>query len=255
MRSLLLRLIPMTALMAGPAVGFAQVVVQYHDIHPIPAAYGGGLCEDEGVHEHDYVPVDVEYYQISDEVYYWVGDPGDEDFEYELYWYDHHHPVPVVWGGGYCYIVGAHRHWWEPHIHFSHHYVLVSGRYAYRGPWGKRYRPRRALRPHHYHRASHKGPHAHHHKHKHPHARAKHAAKSRPGASKPGRVRPVRVRRSPRRSTAKRPYYNTRIERRPTRTWRKRTVTRPRPGWRSNRRSPVRSRPVQHRNRPRRSRR
>ncbi len=124
----------------------AQHYVYYHQYHPIPEAFGGGFCEDEEVHPHEYAPVDLDYYQVVDGVYYYIGDAPEDVFEEEeIVWYEDHHPVPVFWGGGFCYIIGPHTHWWRPHAHV--HYHVSGGHYHYRGPWGKRYRPSRRIKP------------------------------------------------------------------------------------------------------------
>ena len=201
-------------------------LVHYHGIHPIPEAYGGGICDIQETHAHEYVPVDLDYYQVQDGVYYWIGDPGDEVEIVELYWYEYHHPVPLLWGGGYCYIVGPHRHWWSPHAHFRTYYVVRNGRYLYRGPWGKRYRKARRLEAKTY--GAKKGHHfdGHpHHKGAGPHAQKQ---KSGSGARKVGTGRPgahnARWRHNPRRygtpGASRRPHYNTRIERRQQPGWR-----------------------------------
>ncbi len=139
------RVIPVLAvLLLAPATASAEHFVYYHDYHPIPEAFGGGYCDVEDVHPHEYVPVELDYFQVQDGVYYYIGDPGDDGFE-ELYWYEDHHPVPTHWGGGICYLWGPHRHWWRPHVHV--HYQLLNGRWIYRGRWGKRYRASRRIKP------------------------------------------------------------------------------------------------------------
>ena len=110
--------------------------VDYYGYHPIPEAYDGGFCESEELHHHEYLPVELELYNVVEGVYYFIGDPSVYGYEEALVWYYYHHPVPLYWGAGYCYIVGPHRHWWRP---WGSHFHLVNGHYHYRGPWGSHY--------------------------------------------------------------------------------------------------------------------
>ena len=131
-------------------IAMADHKVMYHAYHPIPQAYGDGFCYAKETHAHEYAPVDLEQYNVIDGVYHFIGDPTwyeyDETIVEELVWYEYHHPVPTLWGGGYCYIWGPHRHWWRPHHHrHHHHYVVVNHRHVYKGPWGKTYRPKKRI--------------------------------------------------------------------------------------------------------------
>jgi hypothetical protein len=134
----------------APVSAFAhddeEIWIDYFGYHPIPEAYGGGFCEREDRHQHEFAPVEIEFYNVVDGVYYFVGDPSAYGYEDELYWYQYHHPVPTYWGGGYCYLVGPHRHWWVP---WGGYFVLTNGYYHYRGPWGPRYHKHRHSYHHH----------------------------------------------------------------------------------------------------------
>jgi len=164
-----------------PSQASAQHYVYYHAYHPVPGAFGGGVCDAEEVHPHEYVPVELDYYALKEGIYYYLGDPGDEVVE-EIYWYEDHHPVPMHWGGGICYLVGPHRHWWAPHASYAPHYVVLNGRYVYRGSYGPRYQPHRRIHPH-----------AHRHRHR-PSTRpgaAPEARRARPGDARGGELTPA----------------------------------------------------------------
>lgn len=120
----------------------AQHYVYYHQYHPVPEAFDGGFCEAEGVHPHSYAPVDIDYYVVTDGIHYFIGEPPVDVFE-EVHLYQHHHPVPTLWGGGICYMVGPHRHWWAPGAHYHHR----QGHWHYQGAWPRHYRPRRTIVP------------------------------------------------------------------------------------------------------------
>lgn len=220
----------------GPLGAAAQHYVYYHGLHPIPEAFGGEYCDTEEVHPHEYVPVEVDYFTLQDGVYYFIGDPGEE-VEVQLYWYDYHHPVPVLWGGGLCYIVGPHRHWWRPHV--AVHYHSVNGRYVYRGPWPRHYRAGRRVKPMHHHaNAKH-----HHHSKAHP-AKTGHPGKTKQqparAPSRPARAHPAR------RTPQKRPA-RAGTTRRPT------PKAAPRPHYRVPRANPTNTRaPTQRRATPQR---
>jgi hypothetical protein len=145
LRTILVILISVLFVPAAALADSDQYWIDYYGYHPIPEAYNGGFCERDDLHQHEYAPVEVELYNVADGVYYFVGDPSVYGYVVNLYWYEYHHPVPTYWGGGYCYLVGAHRHWWEP---WSTHFVLLNGHYHYRGPWGPYYR--RHHRVHHH---------------------------------------------------------------------------------------------------------
>lgn len=96
----------------------------YNGGHPIPDEYGGGWCIEEGAHAHPYLPAAEEQYVATNGGYSFRTDLTEWSYEYD-------HPVPEVYGGGWCTIVEVHHHhyrpwityWWNPERHV---YVYVN---------------------------------------------------------------------------------------------------------------------------------
>lgn len=123
----------------------AETYVYYYDSHPIPDAFGGGFCYEEGAHYHVYAPVDLDFYSYHDGYYVFTGDPWFYGYSGDLYWYYDAHPVSLYWGVDVCYIVGPHRHWYTPHHNHSSWY-RTGGYYYYRGDFPRHYRASRHVR-------------------------------------------------------------------------------------------------------------
>src|SRR5262249_23814983 len=110
----------------------------YYGAHPDGE---GGWDATEGGHTHEYAPFDSYLFTQENGYYYFIGDPGD--FGYagnDLYPYFGPHPVALVYGGGYCYYPGAHRHRFAPWTKF---FVNSNGWLVYHGPvspWFNQYR-------------------------------------------------------------------------------------------------------------------
>jgi hypothetical protein len=105
--------------------------------HPIPYQYGNGYCYIEGAHSHEYAPFDQYLFREQQGYYYFVGDPMDFGYNRATYWFNGNHPIPGLYGGGYCYISWAHRHHYSPAglVGFSY----VGGYYSYSGIWPSDY--------------------------------------------------------------------------------------------------------------------
>jgi hypothetical protein len=102
----------------------------------------GGWDPTEGPHAHDAPPFDPYLFTQENGYYYFIGDPVD--FGYggnDVYGYYGGHPIALVYGGGYCYYGGYHRHRFAPHGRF----VSNNGWAVWNGPvspWAGRYRER-----------------------------------------------------------------------------------------------------------------
>lgn len=111
----------------------------YAGIHPIPYDVGVGFCHTQTVHFHPYQPFDVNLFHQVNGYYYFVGDPYDFGYNQSLFWYRGHHPVPVEFGDGFCYMTWPHRHHYAPTPMFRGRFHLVGGHYVYIGPWAPAY--------------------------------------------------------------------------------------------------------------------
>jgi hypothetical protein len=100
----------------------------YGGPHPAP---GGGWEAVPNPHVHNYAPFDLRLFSYRDGCYYFIGDPRDFGYTGETYSYYGAHPVADVYGGGWCFMIGAHYHWWRP---WSPYFTVV-------GPWNYWYGP------------------------------------------------------------------------------------------------------------------
>ena len=68
----------------------------------------------QGAHSHTYPPFDLRLFTFKDGCYYFIGDPKDFGYQGQTYSYYGAHPVLDHYGGGWCFMVGGHAHWWRP---------------------------------------------------------------------------------------------------------------------------------------------
>lgn len=101
--------------------------------HPIPYNVGSGYCYEGGAHFHYYPPFDQYLFRESGGWFYFVGDPGDFGYASQMWGYRGHHPIPLAYGGGYCFIDWPHRHHYPPP--YGAVYNNIGGYYVYGGPW------------------------------------------------------------------------------------------------------------------------
>jgi len=94
----------------------------YGGPHPAP---GGGWEAVTTPHTHNYPPFDLRLFSQHEGCYYFIGDPRDFGYTGQVYNYYGAHPVADVYGGGWCFMVGGHYHWWRP---WSPYFTVV-------GPW------------------------------------------------------------------------------------------------------------------------
>jgi hypothetical protein len=109
----------------------------YVGIHPIPYEAGAGICLIQGAHFHEYPPFDQYLFRQAGGYFYFVGDVADFGYNGELWGYQANHPIPVEYGGGYCFINWPHRHHYAPPPGLA--FNFVGGYYVYAGPWAPAY--------------------------------------------------------------------------------------------------------------------
>ena len=90
--------------------------------HPAP---GGGWEATPSPHVHNYAPFDLRLFSYHNGCYYFTGDPRDFGYTGQSYSYYGAHPIADEYGGGWCFMVGPHSHWWRP---WSPYFTVV-------GPW------------------------------------------------------------------------------------------------------------------------
>ncbi|HVZ72670.1 MAG TPA: hypothetical protein VHJ20_09875 [Polyangia bacterium] len=97
--------------------------------HPAP---GGGWEATTSPHVHDYAPFDTRLFSFHEGCYYFIGDPRDFGYTGESFSYYGAHPIADVYGGGWCFMIGAHTHWWRP---WSPYFTVVGPWYYWNGPY------------------------------------------------------------------------------------------------------------------------
>ena len=97
--------------------------------HPAP---GGGWEASQSPHVHNYAPFDLRLFSYHNGCYYFIGDPRDFGYTGQSYSYYGAHPVADDYGGGWCFMVGPHSHWWRP---WSPYFTTVGPWYYWQGPY------------------------------------------------------------------------------------------------------------------------
>jgi hypothetical protein len=102
--------------------------------HPVDTSVAGGSAWDDtqGAHYHFYGPFDLRLFRLEGGCYYFVGDPADFGYQGAVYSYYGAHPILNEYGGGWCFMVGGHRHWWRP---WSASFVVMNNWYYWNGPY------------------------------------------------------------------------------------------------------------------------
>ena len=106
----------------GPAIQAQGGGYCFGGPHPAP---GGGWEAVQNPHTHNYAPFDLRLFTFREGCYYFVGDPRDFGYTGQTYNYYGAHPIHDHYGGGWCFMVGGHYHWWRP---WSPYFTVV-------GPW------------------------------------------------------------------------------------------------------------------------
>jgi hypothetical protein len=86
----------------------------------------------QGRHIHGYPPFDLRLFSFQNGCYYFIGDPTDFGYVGQSYSYYGAHPILATYGGGWCFMVGPHRHFWRP---WSSLFVSVGPWYYWEGPY------------------------------------------------------------------------------------------------------------------------
>jgi hypothetical protein len=97
--------------------------------HPAP---GGGWEATPNPHVHNYAPFDLRLFAYHNGCYYFIGDPRDFGYTGQSYSYYGAHPIADEYGGGWCFMVGPHYHWWRP---WSPYFTTVGSWYYWQGPY------------------------------------------------------------------------------------------------------------------------
>jgi len=97
--------------------------------HPAP---GGGWEASPNPHVHNYAPFDLRLFSYHNGCYYFIGDPRDFGYTGQSYSYYGAHPIADDYGGGWCFMVGPHYHWWRP---WSQYFTTVGPWYYWQGPY------------------------------------------------------------------------------------------------------------------------
>ncbi len=113
----------------GAAVQVAGGGYCYGGPHPAP---GGGWEAITTPHTHNYAPFDLRLFSQREGCYYFIGDPRDFGYTGQIYNYYGAHPVADAYGGGWCFMVGGHYHWWRP---WSPYFTVVGPWYYWDGPY------------------------------------------------------------------------------------------------------------------------
>jgi hypothetical protein len=129
--------------------GAPPPIPPYVDSAPVQAA-GGGYCFDgphpvdsrvepgvtwdntAGRHMHGYPPFDLRLFNFENGCYYFIGDPTDFGYAGDTYNYYGAHPILAAYGGGWCFMIGPHHHFWRP---WSPLFVTVGPWFYWEGPY------------------------------------------------------------------------------------------------------------------------
>ena len=125
---------PVPPAVEQPAVASAGGLYCYNGPHPVDTRVAAGAPWDEtqGAHSHTYPPFDLRLYSFKDGCYYFIGDPKDFGYSGATYSYYGAHPVLDHYGGGWCFMVGGHAHWWRP---WSPYFVVAGPWFYWHGPY------------------------------------------------------------------------------------------------------------------------
>lgn len=125
---------PIPPYVEGPAVQAAGGGFCFEGPHPVDSSVEPGVTWDSttGRHTHGYPPFDLRLFSFQNGCYYFVGDPNDFGYAGETYSYYGAHPILESHGGGWCFMIGPHRHFWRP---WSPLFTTVGPWYYWEGPY------------------------------------------------------------------------------------------------------------------------
>jgi hypothetical protein len=125
---------PIPPYVEGPAVATAGGGYCFEGPHPVDSRVEPGVTWDNtpGRHLHGYPPFDLRLFSLQNGCYYFIGDPTDFGYAGASYSYYGAHPILAAYGGGWCFMIGPHRHVWRP---WSPLFVTVGSWYYWQGPY------------------------------------------------------------------------------------------------------------------------
>ena len=125
---------PIPPFAEGPAVPAAGGGFCFEGPHPVDSNVEPGVTWDSrpGRHIHPYPPFDLRLFNLESGCYYFIGDPSDFGYAGETYSYYGAHPILATYGGGWCFMIGPHRHFWRP---WSPMFVTVGPWFYWEGPY------------------------------------------------------------------------------------------------------------------------
>ena len=102
--------------------------------HPADPRFAPGVSWDDsqGAHVHEYAPIDLRLFAFSNGCYQFIGDPVDFGYQGQTYAYYGAHPVLGAYGGGWCFMIGGHHHFWRP---WSPYFVVAGPWYYWQGQY------------------------------------------------------------------------------------------------------------------------
>lgn len=102
--------------------------------HPVDTrvAPGDSWDDTQGQHLRPYPPIDNRLFALREGCYYFTGDPRDFGYAGRTYAYYGAHPILDTYGGGWCFMMGAHTHIWGP---WSPYFTVVGGWNYWYGPF------------------------------------------------------------------------------------------------------------------------
>jgi hypothetical protein len=118
----------------GPAIAAPGGGFCFEGAHPVDSSVVPGVTWDAtpGRHMHDYPPFDLRLFSFQNGCYYFIGDPTDFGYAGNTYSYYGAHPILASYGGGWCFMIGPHRHFWRP---WSPLFVTVGSWFYWEGPY------------------------------------------------------------------------------------------------------------------------
>jgi hypothetical protein len=125
---------PIPPFVEGPPVQASGGGYCFDGPHPVDSRVEPGVTWDSaaGKHIHPYPPFDLRLFSLENGCYYFIGDPTDFGYAGETYSYYGAHPILDVYGGGWCFMIGPHRHLWRP---WSPLFVTVGPWFYWQGPY------------------------------------------------------------------------------------------------------------------------
>jgi hypothetical protein len=125
---------PIPPYVEGPAVQARGGGYCFEGPHPVDSTVEPGVTWDNtaGRHVHRYPPFDLRLFNQQDGCYYFIGDPSDFGYAGETYSYYGAHPILASYGGGWCFMIGPHHHFWRP---WSPMFATVGPWFYWEGPY------------------------------------------------------------------------------------------------------------------------